>query len=562
MYADSIEKYKYLSELTEADIIALTRVLDSKVVADRVQEKVYELGTSDIVLTGEGTDAGYIPFSSVLKHGDTCSYVIEGVKKTLQCNGQFEIGIGVWNEHTNALIRKTVVYSNIRDNVSGGYQKINFVADREPYNGFHKVWISLSAEDIKSWQSVIKAFSQDVLYVRDVLETIEDARIDALNQIDDNRKTSLDTINSRVYGVREDGSIRTEYEEDQSDPCVMTDIVTIGNSYTTLMVVAGDEILDSIEDKRSESALSLESQYNEHVSGLLNYKNDVDEAHDNALTSIESKVVESKSILDNHTGLRIDDINSRYNTVDGLIVKQGDAQVSRVQDEGNTQNNRVITTGNTWNTTLSTNGQLILNDIHGYTYGYDENGVPRDSYVSGTNDDGVLYDIEQAGRTYVAMIVVDGNTVLDKITEHETVSINNLNSIIANFNDNLLYEKPRNIGYRVLNKGVVKTRKIEFNITEAAMQVATFNPSEASVVDIVLSGDVTDYTYSIILALYDAGSVTLNFPSTINWMSTDGTSTTSFSNYLNIIGRSNLVESGLTQVSIWTIGNIYYGKLI
>lgn len=399
MDASLSEAYKFLSSLTDEDIQKFLNVVESKVVADRVQETVYTLGTADVELTGEGTDQGYIPFANVLNDGDTCSYVIEGVKRTLQCNGQFEIGIGQWNAYANRLVRKQVLYSNSRDPVSGTYNKINFVADREPYNGYHKVWISWSAADVQSWQQVIRAFAEDILYVRECLENIEEARKGALADIEEDRSNAIDNINQTTYGVDSDGNIRTEYEPGQTDPCIMTDIVTTGNAYTALIITSGDDALDTIEDARIAAVNGLKDQYEGYKEDLADYKQQIDDAKDSALSDIETARSTGVTQIRNETNTGLKSIQDKYNTASSNIESEGTTQVDTIKSTGNTWNNTVKSTGTTWNNTVKTSGQLALDRINTKAYGTDGNGNIYDNYTEGTNIEGVIYEIVQAGKT-------------------------------------------------------------------------------------------------------------------------------------------------------------------
>lgn len=102
---------------------------------------------------------------------------------------------------------------------------------------------------------------------------------------------------------------------------------------------------------------------------------------------------------------------------------------------------------------------------------------------------------------------------------------------------------------------------------------ATFNYSSGSVQRLTVTGAISiDFSNfpptgnmgSMMLELVNAGSYSVTFPGTINWIKSDGTLTTSISTYLTNIERVALQTSGVDFIVVWTrdAGNVIYGKIL
>mgnify|MGYP001323431577 CR=1 FL=1 len=95
------------------------------VVKDRVKQTSTTTGTTNMVLSG--TSQGFQTFSSAISDGDTTTYAIT------DASGNFETGLGTWNNSTSTLARTTVYESSNSNNA------VNFGA------GTKDVFITLPA---------------------------------------------------------------------------------------------------------------------------------------------------------------------------------------------------------------------------------------------------------------------------------------------------------------------------------------------------------------------------------------------------------------------------------
>jgi hypothetical protein len=89
------------------------------IVADRILETSTSTGTGNFALAG--AVSGYRDFDSVCANADTCYYTIEAVDGNGNPSGDWEVGLGTFND-TDTLVRTTPAAS------SNGGAAVNFAA--------------------------------------------------------------------------------------------------------------------------------------------------------------------------------------------------------------------------------------------------------------------------------------------------------------------------------------------------------------------------------------------------------------------------------------------------
>lgn len=105
------------------------------IIEDRVAETSTSIGTGNFTLAGAIT--GFRAFDDVMSNGDTCYYVIEAVDGSGVPTGEWETGLGTFND-TDTLVRTTVSRSsnsNAAVNFSAGTKRVGLTITAEQMAG-------------------------------------------------------------------------------------------------------------------------------------------------------------------------------------------------------------------------------------------------------------------------------------------------------------------------------------------------------------------------------------------------------------------------------------------
>lgn len=117
-----------------------------------------------------------------------------------------------------------------------------------------------------------------------------------------------------------------------------------------------------------------------------------------------------------------------------------------------------------------------------------------------------------------------------------------------------------NLGFTRLDKGTVSTGTVTFDVQAGFEQRLQVN---GALTIAFTNWPAAGTDISIKVKLVNAGSAIVTLP-TILWVKPDGTTTTSFSNYLSAIGRPSLQSAGVDFAVWWSDdnGTTIYGKLV
>jgi hypothetical protein len=114
------------------------------IIEDRVMETSTTTGTGNFSLAG--AVAGFRDFDSVMANGDTCYYLIEAVDSNGVPTGDWETGIGTFND-TDTLVRTTVSRSTNSNNA------VNFAA------GTKRVSLTRIARGLRSLELITETIT-------------------------------------------------------------------------------------------------------------------------------------------------------------------------------------------------------------------------------------------------------------------------------------------------------------------------------------------------------------------------------------------------------------------